>query len=670
MRLPFRKKDKKGSLDIPPEFRPAGAGQPPRFPPTARSAAILHHLPPSVLARVFARVCPHACDNSYDTCEESSRGNACVLCDLRDLSHCAQVSRIWRATAVQVLYHSVRIEPVHFCKMEAWLAERRKKTGRFNHNGVPEDTAQTRLRLLRRTVRDDPTRLGRFVQYLKIPYMLREYCHVELAQTIAVLPDLHFVDLPEGLFSDDPAFATLRLEVEARCPQLRKMSYVTGAERSFNALASGRVWTHLEVLEVTGLNVEPATMRAVLGCLTNLRALKVSQTDSISDEVLVATEDGFPALAPLEELILKDTPRVTAKGLRDYLAWKDTRNALSVLTLKDTGVHPAELADILATAPYLLTLAVQSKISEALPHNAGLPPLASTSLRTLRFELTGRTASAQDTSAAKTYYAYLASSILSSSLPGLRRLYVHDDAFPDKLQTAMPVPGGVFAPGGPGNRGSSASFSRGAPPPAVLVTRDDTPSGMTSPGYGTRSPKYSNSPLASPGAVPRSLAALSASPPHARQRLSSNNPFAPQYQQQQQQQQQEEDEQSTITSRPSAAPIQTLEIFTKGDDCSQWNFARVNATTRQKHQQASGDTRRASQYGLAADVQGQGWDSGGARRSVMVGNAAGGFLTLPGSAPFAPPTDFLPPPPSRYSGTNDRPRSSGGESFSRSRLRR
>ncbi|KAJ2969217.1 hypothetical protein NQ176_g8785 [Zarea fungicola] len=120
------------------------------------------------------------------------------------------------------------------------------------------------------------------------------------------------------------------------------MSYVAGSEKSFAQLATGQVWPRLQVLELKKLNVDPTTMRNVLGCLVNLRALKVSQTDSLSDEVLLSNE-GLPALPALEELVLKDTPRVTAVGLIEYLAWLETQQALKVLTLKDTGVQAADL---------------------------------------------------------------------------------------------------------------------------------------------------------------------------------------------------------------------------------------------------------------------------------------------------------------------------------------
>lgn len=51
-------------------------------------------LPRPVLARIFAEVCPHAVDTSYDTSEESMT-DGCMLCDMRDLAHCAQVCKRW-----------------------------------------------------------------------------------------------------------------------------------------------------------------------------------------------------------------------------------------------------------------------------------------------------------------------------------------------------------------------------------------------------------------------------------------------------------------------------------------------------------------------------------------------------------------------------------------------
>ncbi|KAF5020934.1 hypothetical protein F66182_7039 [Fusarium sp. NRRL 66182] len=616
MRNPFRrrnKKDKAGSggqssdFVVPVEFRPAGAGRPPLFPPTRGSAYLLAHLPPRVLERIFAFVCPHALDESYETCEGSASASdsVCMLCDLRDLAHCAQVCHAWRPSAAKLLYHSVRIDPVHYCRLEEWLAERRKKTSRFDRNGVPEDPAQARLRLLRRTVRDDPTRIGKSVQYLKLPYMLRESSQVELAQTIAVLQNLRYVDLPEGMFCDDPHYATLRLEVQARCPNLRKMTYVGGSERSLALLATGRVWPNIEVLELNDLDIDPMTIRAVLGSLTNLHALKVSNTPGLTDEVL-SSSDGMPTLPPMKELVLKGTPGVTLRGIVEYLAWQETQQALTVLTLKDTGVHPATLQEIFTMASSLKTFAIESEVKDKFPSQSNIRPLASRSLETLRFEVSGHT-SGGFSSVTMGYYTYLASSILGGGFPRLRQLYVHDESFPDQLQ-GLPPPNAAFS-GGHTRSGSNSS------------TR-------SSPGFGFSPASTNLSPSANlpPFAPRRPVSNIQP----ASKRFSSNNPFAPR-------------------NPSSSPPTHTLEVFTKSDELGKWNFVSVDPMIRSA---AAPSRRPVSSYGLAADVTGPGWDRGEARRSVMVGNGTGVFLAVPGQGGGD----------DAFSGSSDpwRPQSSGG----------
>jgi hypothetical protein len=514
-------------------------------------------------------------------------------------------------------YYSVRIDPVHYCELEALLAERRKKTSRFDRNGIPEDPAQARLRLFRRTVRDDPTRLGKMVQYLKIPYMLRESSHVELAQTIAVLPNLHYVDLPEGMFADEPSLATLRLEVQARCPNIRKMTYNAGSEHSLAQLASGRIWTRLEVLELNSINIDPMTMRHVLSCLTNLRALKVSDSQSFSDEVLVC-EDGMPSLPPLEELVLKDVPGVTVTGLVVYLAWVETQTALKVLTLKDTGVHPSSLSDILTMASSLNTLALQSRVSDAFPHASGVRPLASKSLSTLRYEVSAESSRGPYSALETGYYNYLTTSILGGGFPNLRRLYVLDDSMPEKLQ-GLPPPNAAFA----GGRARSSSFTASHNQPPVPSMR--------------LSPEGSSlSPLSPPQRRP-----VSNVPPT--NRFSSNNPFAP------------------ASHQFSPPPLHTLEVFTKTDELGKWNFSRVDSS----HHAASAPAtkgRPVSSYGLGADVQGLGWSGNEARRSVMVGSGVGAFLAVPG-----PEDNPFGGSQSRESTDSWRPKSSGGASVKSNR---
>lgn len=108
MRNPFRRRVKKndstGGSDgfaVPADLMP----RPPLFAPTHRSAQLLAFLPPAVIERVFAFVCPHTRDESYDSCEGSAASidSLCMLCDLRDLSHSARVCRAWRAIAIRAL---------------------------------------------------------------------------------------------------------------------------------------------------------------------------------------------------------------------------------------------------------------------------------------------------------------------------------------------------------------------------------------------------------------------------------------------------------------------------------------------------------------------------------------------------------------------------------------
>lgn len=104
MRLPFRRKDKKKSEhQIPAEFLSTSPYASPAFPPTYASAILVDQLPHPVLERIFRFVCPHASDKTYETCEGSASDEGCMLCDLRDLSHCAQASKAWRRAAVNVL---------------------------------------------------------------------------------------------------------------------------------------------------------------------------------------------------------------------------------------------------------------------------------------------------------------------------------------------------------------------------------------------------------------------------------------------------------------------------------------------------------------------------------------------------------------------------------------
>ena len=58
-------------------------------------------IPVKLLSQILSYVCPHTQDDTYTTCEDSMLdGGGCMLCEMRDLAHCALVSRQW-ADAVQ-----------------------------------------------------------------------------------------------------------------------------------------------------------------------------------------------------------------------------------------------------------------------------------------------------------------------------------------------------------------------------------------------------------------------------------------------------------------------------------------------------------------------------------------------------------------------------------------
>jgi hypothetical protein len=380
------------------------------------------------------------------------------------------------------------------------------------------------------------------------------------------------------------------------------MTYNKGSERSFAALATGRVWPNLEVLELNGLNLDAITMRNVLSTLTNLRALKITDTRGLTDEVL-GIVDGYPPLPPLEELVLKETPQVTTAGIVEYLDWRDAQRALKVLTLNNTGVPVTSLQEILTKATSLKTMAMQAKITDPFPRQNNIPHLASKTVETLRYEISSDAPSGGFGTPTAGYYGYLAGSILADGLPKLRRLFVHDDTFPDQL-SGLPPPNASFAGGhvrshsgsaGPQQSPASRLMPSGAPPSASTLRRPISRVPTTN-------------------------------------RFSSNNPFAPR------------------SEGSGMGPTHMLEVYTKSDEFSKWNFSRVDPLKTP----GFSARRPSSSYGLGADISGQGWDPSLARRSVMVGSGAGGFLAVPGlpsppSAPGLQPQDQW------------RPHSSGGE---------
>jgi hypothetical protein len=277
--------------------------------------------------------------------------------------------------------------------------------------------------------------------------MTRETAKLDLARAISALPNLRYVDLPDGFYNGDASCHTLRQELLARCPDIRKMTYHAGSEQFFQSLAQ-RQWQALETLELKKIKVEPATLRTILACLPVLHNLKVTSVPSFTD-VIFSVNSTVPNFPPLQSLILERCPGITGAGLNTYLDRPDTREVLSTLSLTSCNVSIPDLASVLWNATHLRTLTVIMTVNQSLPLEP-LPPLTSITLQTLHFEITP-TEDHMHTGLPKpsdSYYAYLTSSLLSNSLPALRDLYVRDPGLPDALLLAPPVP--QFAGGGGG----------------------------------------------------------------------------------------------------------------------------------------------------------------------------------------------------------------------------
>ncbi|KAF7593461.1 hypothetical protein BBP40_011467 [Aspergillus hancockii] len=392
-------------------------------------------LPAPVLKRILAFVCPHAEDDSYDTSEESMTEDGCMLCDMRDLAHCALVCKRWSLEAQPLLYSNVRIDAVHYCELEVQLSAKRKRRSFFDKNGDPEDAPGARLSLFMRTVRQSHS-LGDMVQSVRMPYMTREANKAEIARTVSVLPNIRYVDLPAGFFTDDPSCLALKQEVMARCPELRRMNYRHGSEGSFAQLPRSHLWVNLEVLEVSRLKIETHILRFGLGTFPKLRDLTLDDLRWLDDSAF-ANSDTFPPFPAIQRLTLRDTPKVTASGLAAFFSLPQNRSSLQSLTLSSTGVHPSTLHRIVSIAPELRALSVIQEVSRSFPPEK-VPPLTSISLELLHFEISSPAGSYGMPPVASSYYTYLVSSLMSNALPALRDLYVRDAGFPEALLLAPP----------------------------------------------------------------------------------------------------------------------------------------------------------------------------------------------------------------------------------------
>ncbi|KAL8973036.1 MAG: hypothetical protein Q9183_000204 [Haloplaca sp. 2 TL-2023] len=423
------------------EPRSDGYRNPAAFSPRNKSGRdSTSRLPLKLLSNILSHICPHAGDDNFLPLEESMRDGGCMLCDMRDLAQCALVSRRFLVATQTILYHNVRIDPVHYCEREVDLAAKRKRKSFFERNGEPVDAPKQRVEQFSRTVRDNQS-LAIQVEFLKMPYMTRETCIADLARTVSVLPNLKYVDLPDGIHSDDRTCMTLKQELEARCSDLRKMKYTHGAERSFALLYQSRSWLNMEILELSRLEIEPNTLVMVLSSFPALREVRLEELPMIDDSIFRRNPTA-PSLPPVTSFYLQNTPKITAGGCEAYLHRPEVREVLTHLTLDDTGVGPDELYRVLAKAPYLKSLRIKFMVHRALAPSA-IPPLASRSLEILHFEIESPPAAPQDLQApSESYYQYLALATSAGNFPSLVSLYALSTSIPSLL---LPPPAAPFA---------------------------------------------------------------------------------------------------------------------------------------------------------------------------------------------------------------------------------
>ena len=265
--------------------------------------------------------------------------------------------------------------------------------------------------------------------------MTRETCKPDLARTVAVCPKLRYLDLPDGFFTDDPSCQTLKMEVQGRCPDIRKMAYRAGSERSLELLAGGMQWQNLEVLELSELNMDLSILRHALGSLRQLHAIKVTDMKAFDDRML-QHNDYMPPFPALKELLFENVPNITVDGMTAWLQREDVQDSLKTLSFTETGVHPTTLKPILDLAPRLKNLTIIESVTTSLP--PGIPPLSSHSLQTFHYEITSDSSACSYNNTTSSYYNYLTSSILSRGLPNLRELYVRDPDFPESLVGLAP----------------------------------------------------------------------------------------------------------------------------------------------------------------------------------------------------------------------------------------
>ncbi|CUS08463.1 unnamed protein product [Tuber aestivum] len=402
-------------------------------PYTDLHASSASKAPAEVLMTIFSFVCPHALDETYLSAEESAIELGCMLCDMRELSHCALVCRSWHGAAQLLQYRSIRLDSVHYCGLEEELQVRRKRGSLFQKQTSLLEVPERRMRLLYRTFQENEA-TATLTEFLKIPYMTRETCKQDLAPLVSLLPNLRYVDLPEGVYQDDPSCASLKAILYTRCPDLRKMSWAGGSEKGFVHLWIEPPWLCLQVVELTDMRVENQDLVRVLSSMPYLTNLKIKSMPWTTDAIFDSTATDAGPLPALQTLTIEDTPSITIAGLTAYLARPVASETLETLTITNTPIPVHSLHQILPLATRLTSLSIRAQVSRTISRQ-DVPLLASASLTHLAYDITDDDTSAKSLAKpSPSYYAYLSESLWDGGMPELKTLYVREPAFPARLQ--------------------------------------------------------------------------------------------------------------------------------------------------------------------------------------------------------------------------------------------
>ncbi|KAF1812348.1 hypothetical protein P152DRAFT_33368 [Eremomyces bilateralis CBS 781.70] len=421
----FRRKSKQRVKEK-PERREDLWGSPidPRLDYVAR-------LPSNVLENIFRFVCPHTTDYSFDSNESVSLVQSCRCCDVQDLARCARVRRAWVVPVRAVLYYSIRLDAFHECDLRLVIELKRQKSGKDGPTQVAES-----LKLLAGALRSNRG-LAAQVRFFKMPPRCRDDrdSYGDLARAVGAMPNLLYIDLPDEIFKGKQSCEPLRAELEARCQFLQKMKYDHGSEPHFAKLQRG-LWPHLTTLTLISLDLDNASMRIALAKLPSLTELELINMGGIDDKVFLESPVA-PNLRALSSLSIDKSPQITAEGLQSYLCRPDVARTLQTLTLTETQIQTKDLHLVLEAAPYLLTLTYSREINERFPLDP-IPPLFSPRLVNLHYEVNWNIDNPATQGMTDSHYAYLSHSLLSQGLISLRKLWVREEHFADRLDLVPP----------------------------------------------------------------------------------------------------------------------------------------------------------------------------------------------------------------------------------------